>query len=192
MENKGRLLTQVLYIFICSQGDQASRRLALRSRASTSCLVDHDSICNSGCDKGSSVGELSPPRVVVECDVGKPISKDTEEERQMSRLFIVSFCMMIGTGKQALIRELRLPDIPKLPKLRGYRRRFTYPTNHATISDVSRALCPVLLHDRSYIGGFAQAATVFAAEAGSQKVEEPLLMLKSTSAKDGKSFSCDF
>jgi len=50
--------------------------------------------------------------------------------------------------------------------------------------------CFVLFMIKTYIGESAQAGAVFAAEAGRQKVEAPLLKLNSISAKDRRSCSC--
>jgi hypothetical protein len=72
--------SQVLDILISDQRKRARRGLCARSRTSTESLINHDSIRHRCGNKGGAVRESCPSRVVVECDVGEPITSDTKEE----------------------------------------------------------------------------------------------------------------
>lgn len=125
--------TQVLDILIKYDSQRTALSSAATPRASAECLVDYDTISHGSRDEGNTIGDLSPSRIIVECEVGEAISSDAEEERQMPvnmlsvavPQFRRHYVQWGGDGIRVLELGIsaQLTDILNLPKLSVDARR---------------------------------------------------------------------
>jgi hypothetical protein len=86
-----KLLTQVLNILISSEGQRATRSSSSSSCAGAESLVDNNAVGHGSGDESGAIRELRPARVVVEGNVGQGVSKDTEEQGEVSENAVLVF-----------------------------------------------------------------------------------------------------
>lgn len=96
-------------------GDKLESGVANGAQVSSSevTLVNNDSICEDGRDKCQAIRDSSGCRIPVKGDNGERVAEDSEQERQVSKSWIL--VIPIGDTCSLVLREP------------------TYPMNHANL-----------------------------------------------------------